>query len=703
MNQSIENIEAPVSSGDGSALEPIATSVKGTVKWFHRVRGFGFITRDDTKEDIFCHYTSIKPMAINLRKAKKRLNLMDKEKVVFDIVKNKGNLEAINVVGKNGYYILDIIAYKREIQPYDLEIINDTRVTGKVKWFNVKIKYGFIHCDYNDEDVFVHASAIVKNNPDKFKPSLCEGEPVEFDILKRADGKLEAVNVSGPHGANVQGSRYSPDKTEFASISEGNTSTNKKYVETNLVGKVKWFNVKAGFGFINRNDNGQDVYAHHSAIVKKNPNHSVRSLADGELVQFNIVEGEKGLEAADITGVNGGPVQGSEYARPRGNDQPQRSRGRGSRSERSRGGSSVRQQRRGGGDAPNQQLAPPPPLPRRSASGGRNRSQQQQQQRGQRGGQQRRSAGAGYSQQQQAGVAQQASSRQLQQAPPPLALPPQQYGDVAAAAGYTYFNNRPNRYDSSPRYAGSSQQQGSNYAPAAPQQGAQMRGGAQAPPQQQYSSYANNHRGGGGYVNGAADSASVPPPLPHAFMPAPPPAPPQGPPMPPPQQQYDVNAVAAANNGAGYYNQRMPPLPPASSQNNYQYQAPSNGNGVLVDQRVPGFVKWYNFKNGYGFVTRSDNNQDIFVHKSGIQATSSSQPSLDDGEAVEFDVYQDGTRLLAINVTGPEGSILRGSKYASTQRMRPPNQNMASPSASAAAAAAGGGPAGKVYHRRKAN
>lgn len=92
---------------------------------------------------------------------------MDKEKVVFDIVKSKsieigwkmsiiitliveynldkGNLEAINVVGKNGYYILDIIAYKREIQPYDLEIINETRVTGKVKWFNVKIKYGFIH------------------------------------------------------------------------------------------------------------------------------------------------------------------------------------------------------------------------------------------------------------------------------------------------------------------------------------------------------------------------------------------------------------------------------------------------------------------------------------------------------------------------------------------------------------------------------
>lgn len=40
-----------------------------------------------------------------------------------------------------------------------------------------------------------------------------------------------------------------------------------------------------------RNDNGQDVYAHYSSIENKNPNHRVRSLADGELVRFNIIEG----------------------------------------------------------------------------------------------------------------------------------------------------------------------------------------------------------------------------------------------------------------------------------------------------------------------------------------------------------------------------------------------------------------------------
>ena len=67
----------------------IATNVKGTVKWFHRVRGFGFITRDDTSEDVFVHYTSLKPTSISLTRSKSRLNLMDKEKVQFDVVKSK--------------------------------------------------------------------------------------------------------------------------------------------------------------------------------------------------------------------------------------------------------------------------------------------------------------------------------------------------------------------------------------------------------------------------------------------------------------------------------------------------------------------------------------------------------------------------------------------------------------------------------------
>ena len=61
-------------------------------------------------------------------------------------------------------------------------------------------------------------------------------------------------------------------------------------------GKVKWFNETKGYGFIQQ-DNGPDVFVHYSSIE----NEGFKTLAEGQRVQFDVVEGDKGLKAANVT------------------------------------------------------------------------------------------------------------------------------------------------------------------------------------------------------------------------------------------------------------------------------------------------------------------------------------------------------------------------------------------------------------------
>jgi CspA family cold shock protein len=61
-----------------------------------------------------------------------------------------------------------------------------------------------------------------------------------------------------------------------------------------MTGTIKWFNDSKGYGFITPDEGGKDVFAHHSALQ------GVRSVAEGQQVEFDVKDGKKGPEAENV-------------------------------------------------------------------------------------------------------------------------------------------------------------------------------------------------------------------------------------------------------------------------------------------------------------------------------------------------------------------------------------------------------------------
>ncbi|MEE8131145.1 MAG: cold-shock protein [Vicinamibacterales bacterium] len=66
-------------------------------------------------------------------------------------------------------------------------------------------------------------------------------------------------------------------------------------------GTVKWFNDSKGFGFLTRDDGEKDVFVHHSAVQGE----GFKSLTEGQRVEFEVVQGQKGPAAENVVKLDG--------------------------------------------------------------------------------------------------------------------------------------------------------------------------------------------------------------------------------------------------------------------------------------------------------------------------------------------------------------------------------------------------------------
>ncbi|WKX99026.1 hypothetical protein Q1695_014135 [Nippostrongylus brasiliensis] len=153
---------------------------------------------------------------------------------------------------------------------------------------------------------------------------------VPVEVAEEAlEKKVEAMKIVDGNNMEVKRGTTTPDgKSErrerrFARMTDEERrriweeeQMTKKVVETGLKGRVKWYSVLGHYGFISRADGKPDIFVHQSAISKsQTEKFYLRTLADEEEVEFDIVEGRKGPEASNVTGPNGGNVKGSKYQR----------------------------------------------------------------------------------------------------------------------------------------------------------------------------------------------------------------------------------------------------------------------------------------------------------------------------------------------------------------------------------------------------
>jgi CspA family cold shock protein len=179
----------------------------------------------------------------------------------------------------------------------------DEMANGVVKWFNPAKGFGFIQPDDGGPDIFVHIAAVERSG----LAGLDEGMIVAYELEQdRRSGKMSAGQIEVLGEAPPTQRRAPPPRSggfgdsEPRSVSAGGSGS----------GVVKWFNTTKGFGFIQPDNGGADVFVHISAVERA----GLRGLNEGQMVEFDLEQDRRtGKASAGNLRVTG---EGARAPRP---------------------------------------------------------------------------------------------------------------------------------------------------------------------------------------------------------------------------------------------------------------------------------------------------------------------------------------------------------------------------------------------------
>ena len=165
-----------------------------------------------------------------------------------------------------------------------------------VKWFNSEKGFGFVELEGGAGDVFLHASVLARIGASAVNPGATlrvrvgQGQkgPQGTEVLEIDDSTAGAAPVARTPRPGA------PPRRDFGG-SGGYAPSGPPGPETQ--GTVKWYNSAKGFGFVAPDDGGKDVFVHASALRRA----GLVELAEGQKVNLQIVQGQKGPEAASIS------------------------------------------------------------------------------------------------------------------------------------------------------------------------------------------------------------------------------------------------------------------------------------------------------------------------------------------------------------------------------------------------------------------